>query len=71
MLRYRLVENNNGRYLYEYRPEGDLRPGFVALHTDGTREIVKDSEDDFKGIYRGQAFRGIDLKKTEGTVAWY
>ena len=71
MLRYKLIEHKNGRYLYEYVPEGHLRPGLLALHENGEREIVKDSEDDYAGIYRGQAFCGIDITKEEGTVAWY
>ena len=71
MLTYRIVSRNQGRNLYEYIPEGNSRPGYVAIYDDGTREIVEDSEDDFKGIYRGHAFSGIDTSKDYGTVAWY
>lgn len=71
MLKYRIVNRENGRNLYEYRPEGNERPGLVAIHDDGKREIVRDSEDDYKGIYRGMAFCGIDIRKDYGTVAWY
>ncbi len=71
MLKYRIISRENGRNLYEYIPEGNWRPGYVAIHDDGMREIVEDSPDDFKGIYRGQAFSGIDISKDQGTVAWY
>ncbi|MBR2547767.1 MAG: hypothetical protein IKF07_06220 [Eubacterium sp.] len=69
MLTYRIISRKNGRNVYEYIPEGDLRPGVIAIHDDGTREIVRDSEDDFKGVYRGMAFCGIDISKDTGTVA--
>ena len=71
MLKYKIIERENGKNLYEYRPDGTGRPGLVALYDDGRREMVKDSEDDFKGIYRGMAFSGIDIKQDSGTVAWY
>ena len=71
MLKYRIISRENGRNLYEYRPDGNGRPGLVAIHDDGTKEIVKDSEDDFKGIYRGMALQHIDITKDSGTVAWY
>ena len=71
MLKYRIVSRENGRNLYEYRPDGNGRPGFIAIHDNGKREIVKDSEDDVNGIYRGHAFSGIDISKDAGTIAWY
>ena len=71
MLRYQIVSRDNGRNVYEYRPDGEGRPGIIAIHDNGKREIIQDSPDDIKGIYRGHAFCGIDLSKDSGTVAWY
>lgn len=71
MLKYRIVNRENGRNVYEYCPDGDGRPGLIAIHDNGQREIIEDSPDDFKGIYRGHAFCGIDTTKDDGTVAWY
>lgn len=70
MLRYRLIEQKNGRYLYEFVPEGNLDPGLVAFHANGSLEIVKDSKDDPFGIYRGHAFCGIKIPIDSGTIAW-
>ncbi len=71
MLRYQIVSRENGRNVYEYRPDGDGRPGFIAMHDNGRREIIEDSPDDFMGLYRGHAFSGIDISRDSGTVAWY
>ncbi|MBR2674303.1 MAG: hypothetical protein IKE52_02465 [Mogibacterium sp.] len=71
MLKYRLVKRENGKNLYEYMPDGNGRPGLVALHDNGTREIVSDSPDDFKRVYMSHAFSGIDINKDVGIVAWY
>ena len=71
MLRYKIISRENGWNLYEYRPEGEGRPGIIAIHDNGKCKIIDDSPDDFKGIYRGHAFWGIDISRDSGTVAWY
>ena len=70
MLVYRLIEKTLEKKVYEYIPEGNMRPGQVAFHADGELEIIKDSEDDIKGYYRGHAFSGIDIERENGVVAW-
>ena len=69
MLRYQIVSRENGRNVYEYRPDGDGRPGFIAMHDNGRREIIEDSPDDFMGLYRGHAFSGIDISRDSGTIS--
>ena len=71
MLKYRIIERIGDKNIYEYIPEGNLRPGSLALYDSGKKEIITDSPDDIKGLYRGHAFCGIDITKDEGTVAWY
>ena len=70
MLTYLLIEETTGRKVYEYYPEGNLNPGKVAFYSNGDKVLIEDSEDDFKGYYRGHAFSGIDQTKQQGTVAW-
>ena len=70
MLTYRLIEQTDKKYIYEYTPEGNLRPGRVAFYSNGEMELIYDSEDDVKGYYRGHAFNGIEVGKESGVVAW-
>lgn len=71
MLRYEIVSRENGKNIFAYFPEGNGLPGLIAIYDNGNLEIIEDSPDDFKGIYRGHAFYGIDISKDSGTVAWY
>ena len=71
MLRYILESYENGIYIYVFYPEGNQRPGKVAHLPNGEREVIEESPDDFKGVYRGHALWGIPTGSKEGTVAWY
>ncbi|MDD3186606.1 MAG: hypothetical protein PHT76_15050 [Anaerostipes sp.] len=71
MLTYKRICQKNNELTYEFYPDGNLKaPGVVVFYLDGTKEILKDSEDDVKGYYSGHALNGIDITKENGTVAW-
>lgn len=71
MLKYALISDENGVLTYAFYPEGNEEyPGIVAFHPDGKREIIKKSEADPFGMYKGHALHGITLGDAHGVVGW-
>ena len=71
MLTFELIEQTESYKKYIFYPEGNLRPGVVIFYSDGTKDVLVDSEDDVKRQYAGHALNGIPkLGKDSGTVAW-
>ena len=71
MLTFELLERTAEYVKYIFYPEGYLRSGVVAFYTDGTKEVLVDSDDDVKRYYAGHALGGIlKQNKDKGTIAW-
>ena len=71
MLTFELLERTSEYVKYAFYPEGHLRPGVVIFYSDGTKDVLIDSEDDVKRLYAEHALNGIiKLNKDKGTVAW-
>ena len=74
MLRFKLVDNGNGFYLYEYYPEDDRSVfGVIRLGKNGESEIVTLSPgDEFKSYaFHAISYISRNLGEKEGIVAWY
>ena len=72
MLTYRLIDDNDGKFIYEYYPDGDENAaGVISFDKSGNPIKVVDSVADVKRYYAGHACRGISIGKENGVVAWY
>lgn len=71
MLRFRLIEYKDGRYIYAFMPDLDPNAvGIVAIYDNGDREVLEQSPIDVKQYYAGHALWGIPIGEESGTVAW-
>ena len=79
MLKFTLVENNQGKVLYKYFPEGGTNFGIVSFsEKTGDASIEVLAKNDKHGRYAMKLFKRIremtskyGAFETEGTVAWY
>lgn len=73
MLEFLLEKIEGTKYYYSYFPEGNKKaPGTVSVDYDNDlMEIIRESADDFQGLYAIHAMHGIKKGQTNGTVAWY
>ena len=69
MLTYKLIFKDSNVLRYAYYPDGKGDAGIIEF-VDGQGRIIKESADDFGGIYAYHAFN-IDLSRESGTIAWY
>ncbi len=72
MLEFLLEKIDGTKYYYLYFPEGNKdAAGLVVVDYDNdTKEVVKESTDDFEYAYAIHAMHGIRKGQTKGTVAW-
>ena len=79
MLKFTMVENNQGKILYKYFPEGGSDFGIVSFsEKTGDASIENLSKNDRHGRYAMKLFKRIrettsknGVLETEGTIAWY
>lgn len=61
----KLIKRTEDEIVYEYRPEGKLRPGYIYIDLNTMKVQVEVSPDDAAHTFLDHAYYGINLRYDE------
>ncbi len=56
----KLIKRTEDEIVYEYRPEGNLRPGYICVDLIAKKVEIEPSPDDKRHNYLDHAYHGIN-----------